>query len=56
MLKYYSVQVITQNINDVHERAGSSHVLHLHGNIRLSKSSGPNAQYSTDFTPFQVQI
>jgi len=34
--------VITQNIDDLHERAGSSHVLHLHGNIRLAKSSGPN--------------
>lgn len=49
--KYYSVQVITQNIDDLHERAGSSHVLHLHGNIRLSKSSGPYAQHSTEFYP-----
>lgn len=48
---YYSVQVVTQNIDDLHERAGSSNVLHLHGNIRLSKSSGPNAQYSTEFYP-----
>lgn len=48
---YYNVQVITQNIDDLHERAGSSQVLHLHGNIRLSKSSGPDAQYSTQFYP-----
>lgn len=48
---YYDVQVITQNIDDLHERAGSSQVLHLHGNIRLSKSSGPDAQYSTQFYP-----
>lgn len=48
---YYNVQVITQNIDDLHERAGSSQVLHLHGNIRLSKSSGPDAQYSTEFYP-----
>ena len=40
----YDVTVITQNIDDLHERAGSSDVLHLHGNIRLSKSSGPNAE------------
>lgn len=38
------VLVITQNIDDLHERAGSSNVLHLHGNIRLSKSSGPNQE------------
>ncbi|AVI34197.1 NAD-dependent protein deacylase [Acinetobacter baumannii] len=46
---YYDVQVITQNIDDLHERAGSQNVLHLHGNIRLAKSSGPDAQYTTQF-------
>jgi NAD-dependent deacetylase len=40
----YEVHVITQNIDDLHERAGSSNVLHLHGNIRYSKSSGPKAE------------
>ena len=40
----YDVSVITQNIDDLHERAGSSKVLHLHGNIRFSKSSGPNQE------------
>ena len=42
--KRANVFVITQNIDDLHERAGSKNVLHLHGNIRLSKSSGPNAE------------
>jgi NAD-dependent deacetylase len=42
--KVAEVFVITQNIDDLHERAGSENVLHLHGNIRLSKSSGPNAE------------
>ena len=37
----YQVSVITQNIDDLHERAGSTNVIHLHGNIRLAKSSGP---------------
>jgi NAD-dependent deacetylase len=46
---YFDVQVITQNIDDLQERAGSSKVLHLHGNIRLAKSSGPNAQFTTQF-------
>jgi NAD-dependent deacetylase len=42
--KHGTVYVITQNIDDLHERAGSQEVLHLHGNIRYSKSSGPNQE------------
>ena len=38
------VVVITQNIDDLHERAGSKNVLHLHGNIRFAKSSGPKPE------------
>ncbi len=37
--KKYEVQVITQNIDDLHERAGSKKVLHLHGEITKSRSS-----------------
>jgi NAD-dependent deacetylase len=33
------VSVITQNIDDLHERAGSSKVMHLHGEILMSRSS-----------------
>lgn len=51
--QHFDVAVITQNIDDLHERAGSQKVLHLHGNIRLAKSSAPNAQYSTEFYPIQ---
>ena len=35
----YDVQVITQNIDDLHERAGSTRVLHLHGEIRKARST-----------------
>lgn len=35
----FDVRVVTQNIDDLHERAGSSHVLHLHGQIRLARST-----------------
>lgn len=42
--QHYDVQIITQNIDDLHERAGSTKVLHLHGNIRLAKSSGPQPE------------
>lgn len=34
----YHVQIITQNIDDLHERAGSENVLHLHGIITRSQS------------------
>jgi NAD-dependent deacetylase len=35
----YDVTVITQNVDDLHERAGSSNVVHLHGEIIKSQSS-----------------
>jgi NAD-dependent deacetylase len=35
----YDVTIITQNIDDLHERGGSTHVLHLHGIITKSQSS-----------------
>lgn len=38
--KYFDVSIITQNIDDLHERAGSSHVVHLHGTIKKARSSG----------------
>lgn len=37
--KKFDVRVITQNIDDLHERAGSKNVLHLHGEITKSRSS-----------------
>lgn len=36
--RVYDVQVITQNIDDLHERAGSSNVLHLHGELLKVRS------------------
>ena len=35
----FDVHVITQNIDDLHERAGSTQVLHLHGEIRKARST-----------------
>lgn len=35
----FEVIVVTQNIDDLHERAGSSHVIHLHGEITKSRST-----------------
>jgi NAD-dependent deacetylase len=36
--KYFDVTIITQNIDDLHERAGSTKVLHLHGEIFKMRS------------------
>ncbi len=41
--KKYKVSIITQNVDDLHERAGSTNVLHLHGELRkVTSSSNPN--------------
>ena len=36
---WYDVSIITQNVDDLHERAGSSHVIHLHGELSKVCSS-----------------
>ncbi len=35
----YDVQIVTQNVDDLHERAGSSQVLHLHGELKKARST-----------------
>ena len=37
--EHFEVQVITQNVDDLHERAGSSNVLHLHGELSKIRST-----------------
>lgn len=37
--KKFNVQIITQNVDDLHERAGSSKVLHLHGELKKARST-----------------
>jgi NAD-dependent deacetylase len=37
--EYFDVQIITQNIDDLHERAGSTKVMHLHGEIFKMRSA-----------------
>jgi NAD-dependent deacetylase len=43
----FKVTIITQNIDDLHERAGSSTVLHLHGEIMKARSSGDDTLLMT---------
>jgi len=45
----FDVQIITQNVDDLHERAGSSKVLHLHGELKKVRSSiDPKLVYELD--------
>lgn len=37
--KYFRVTIVTQNVDNLHERAGSSKVIHLHGSLFESRSS-----------------
>ena len=37
--KKFRVKIITQNVDDLHERAGSSDILHLHGELRKARST-----------------
>jgi len=46
---WYDVHVITQNVDDLHERAGSSNVLHLHGELMKVRSlRHPERVYTLD--------
>ena len=35
----FDVQIITQNVDDLHERAGSTNILHLHGELKKVRST-----------------
>jgi NAD-dependent deacetylase len=50
--KYFDVQIITQNVDNLHERAGSSKVLHLHGILTRARSTGnPALIYDIGYEP-----
>lgn len=36
--QYFNITIITQNVDDLHERAKSSHIIHLHGELRKARS------------------
>jgi NAD-dependent deacetylase len=47
--KDFEVWIVTQNVDDLHERAGSSRILHLHGELRKSRSTeDPNLVYDIE--------
>lgn len=47
--KYFEVFIITQNIDNLHERAGSRRIIHLHGELMKAQSTGyPYTVYDLD--------
>lgn len=47
--KEFEVWIVTQNVDDLHERAGSSRILHLHGELKKSRStSDPSLIYEIE--------
>lgn len=53
--QYFDVEIITQNIDDLHERAGSTKVTHLHGVITKSQSDrNANLTYNINGSELQM--
>jgi NAD-dependent deacetylase len=54
----FDVTVVTQNIDDLHERAGSSHIIHLHGEAtKVTSSRDPNnPKYIKQLSPDEYEV
>jgi NAD-dependent deacetylase len=53
--QYYHVIVITQNVDELHERGGSKNVIHVHGNLAFARSSiNPDLRYRIDGDPIAL--
>lgn len=57
MEKSYDVQIITQNVDNLHEQAGSSKVLHLHGELMKVRSTGLSEEvYELDTQNYEIKL
>ena len=56
--KHYEVVVVTQNVDNLHEQAGSSHVIHLHGELMKVCSSRDvdDPRYIRELTPDDCEV
>ena len=54
----YDVTVVTQNVDNLHEKAGSSHVIHLHGELaKVCSSRDPDdPRYQVELTPGHCEV
>jgi len=49
---FFDIQIITQNVDNLHEKAGSHNVLHLHGILTQARSTGdPELIYEIGYNP-----
>lgn len=53
--QHYEVNIVTQNIDDLHERGGSKQVLHLHGEITKARSTA-NPQLVYDIEGWELKM
>lgn len=52
---HYTVIIITQNVDDLHERAGSSYILHLHGELTKARSTADETLiYDIGYAPIRL--
>lgn len=58
MEKDFEVTVVTQNVDNLHEQAGSSHVIHLHGELtKVCSSDAPyNPKYIKELKPEEYEV
>ena len=56
--KYFDVTVVTQNVDNLHERAGSHHIIHLHGELtKVCSSYNPNDhRYIRELKPEEFEV
>ena len=56
--KYFNVTVVTQNVDNLHERAGSHHIIHLHGELtKVCSSYNPNdPRYIRELKPEEFEV
>ena len=55
MEEYFDVHIITQNVDNLHERAGSKNVLHLHGLLTQVRSTGdPSLIYDIEYKEIKI--
>ena len=52
----YDVIVVTQNVDDLHEQAGSSNVIHLHGSIGQMRSTPKRFAWQPKYYPYDRDI
>lgn len=57
MEKEYQISIITQNVDNLHERAGSTNVLHLHGELmKVQSTVDPNLIYTLSEDKLEIHV